>query len=88
MGAGWLIRSLHSELTLRKLGIILRKRWDRLSFVELGQLEQQFRNPTLRFRVDCPTSTRAEDRTMEWTTPTFEEIDLDCEINSYANAEL
>jgi coenzyme PQQ precursor peptide PqqA len=25
---------------------------------------------------------------MEWTTPTHEEIDLSCEINSYANAEL
>jgi hypothetical protein len=26
--------------------------------------------------------------TMEWTTPTHEEIDLNCEISSYANAEL
>jgi len=25
---------------------------------------------------------------MTWTTPDFEEIDLGCEINSYANAEL
>jgi len=25
---------------------------------------------------------------MEWTTPQFEEINLNCEINSYANAEL
>jgi hypothetical protein len=25
---------------------------------------------------------------MEWTTPTHEEIDLSCEISSYANAEL
>jgi len=25
---------------------------------------------------------------MEWTTPTHEEIDLNCEISSYANAEL
>jgi hypothetical protein len=25
---------------------------------------------------------------MEWTTPQHEEIDLKCEISSYANAEL
>jgi len=25
---------------------------------------------------------------MEWTKPEFEEICLNCEINSYANAEL
>jgi len=25
---------------------------------------------------------------MEWTTPSHEEIDLSCEISSYANAEL
>jgi len=25
---------------------------------------------------------------MEWTTPSFEEISLNCEISSYANAEL
>jgi hypothetical protein len=25
---------------------------------------------------------------MEWTTPQHEEIDLNCEISSYANAEL
>jgi len=25
---------------------------------------------------------------MEWVTPTFEEINLSCEINSYVNAEL
>jgi coenzyme PQQ precursor peptide PqqA len=25
---------------------------------------------------------------MAWTTPAFEEIDLSCEINSYASAEL
>jgi coenzyme PQQ precursor peptide PqqA len=29
-----------------------------------------------------------EDRTMQWIPPTFEEIDLGCEINTYANAEL
>src|SRR5579862_7039597 len=27
-------------------------------------------------------------RKMEWVTPTFEEINLSCEINSYVNAEL
>ncbi|PYX37937.1 MAG: pyrroloquinoline quinone precursor peptide PqqA [Acidobacteria bacterium] len=25
---------------------------------------------------------------MEWTTPQFEEITLNCEINSYVNAQL
>jgi len=25
---------------------------------------------------------------MEWATPNFEEIALNCEINSYANAQL
>jgi coenzyme PQQ precursor peptide PqqA len=25
---------------------------------------------------------------MEWTTPQFEEVSLNCEINSYAKAEL
>jgi coenzyme PQQ precursor peptide PqqA len=32
--------------------------------------------------------TIVEDRTMQWITPAFEEIDLGCEINTYANAEL
>jgi len=27
-------------------------------------------------------------KTMEWTTPKFEEITLNCEINSYASAAL
>lgn len=26
-------------------------------------------------------------RKMEWTTPNFEEVQLCCEINTYANAE-
>ncbi len=36
-----------------------------------------------RFRITLSRRT-----TMEWTTPTHEEIDLNCEISSYANAEL
>jgi coenzyme PQQ precursor peptide PqqA len=28
------------------------------------------------------------DKTMEWTAPKFEEIALNCEINSYASAAL
>jgi coenzyme PQQ precursor peptide PqqA len=28
------------------------------------------------------------DKTMEWTTPKFEEVALNCEINSYASAAL
>jgi len=33
-------------------------------------------------------SVRTKENTMEWTTPKFEEVCLNCEINSYANAEL
>lgn len=29
-----------------------------------------------------------KEKNMEWTTPQFEEITLNCEINSYANATL
>jgi len=31
---------------------------------------------------------RKEQKAMEWTTPKFEEIALNCEINSYASAAL
>jgi coenzyme PQQ precursor peptide PqqA len=31
---------------------------------------------------------RRKERPMEWTSPQFEEICLNCEINSYATAEL
>ena len=31
---------------------------------------------------------KLKERTMEWTSPKFEEICLNCEINCYANAEL
>jgi hypothetical protein len=35
------------------------------------------------------TSTSCEEfAIMEWTTPQHEEIDLNCEVSSYANAEL
>jgi hypothetical protein len=34
---------------------------------------------------DVPTF---KEPSMEWTTPQHEEIDLNCEISSYANAEL
>jgi len=33
-------------------------------------------------------STNSRSLTMEWTTPQHEEIDLNCEISSYANAEI
>ena len=46
-----------------------------------------FSRPTvLSFSTfDVPIS---RSRPMEWTTPQHEEIDLNCEISSYANAEL
>jgi len=31
---------------------------------------------------------RGKEKPMEWTSPEFEEISLNCEINSYASAEL
>ena len=48
-------------------------------------------NLTLQFRSVLLLNqhhTIPKERAMEWTTPNFEEIDLGCEINSYANAEL
>jgi hypothetical protein len=36
-------------------------------------------------RSNVPTF---KEPSMEWTTPQHEEIDLNCEISSYANAEL
>jgi hypothetical protein len=35
-----------------------------------------------------PLNPHLEATAMEWTTPTHEVIDLNCEISSYANAEL
>jgi coenzyme PQQ precursor peptide PqqA len=37
--------------------------------------------------VRDPTG-HCEEEIMEWTTPQFEEINLNCEINSYASAEM
>lgn len=37
---------------------------------------------------DVEILVRARSLTMEWTTPQHEEIDLNCEVSSYANAEL
>ena len=33
-------------------------------------------------------SNNTRSHAMEWTTPQHEEIELNCEISSYANAEL
>jgi coenzyme PQQ precursor peptide PqqA len=38
--------------------------------------------------AELKPSTTEEITTMEWTSPKFEEICLNCEINCYANAEL
>jgi len=35
-----------------------------------------------------PSRPRALGDTMEWTAPAFEEVCLNCEINSYASAKL
>lgn len=39
-------------------------------------------------RSSINSSPDQKERTMEWTSPQFEEICLNCEINCYANAEL
>jgi hypothetical protein len=36
----------------------------------------------------CSLDQRKGVQPMEWTTPQHEEIDLNCEISSYANAEI
>ena len=38
-------------------------------------------------RYDFKHATIGRSR-MEWTTPSYEEISLNCEVSSYANAEL
>jgi hypothetical protein len=55
-------------------------------------------SPVFTFATACDTVSKfpasyflksyKELLTMEWTTPQHEEIDLNCEISSYANAEL
>ena len=55
-------------------------------------------SPVFTFATACDTVTKfaasyflksyKELLIMEWTTPQHEEIDLNCEISSYANAEL
>lgn len=44
------------------------------------------RHPVLFFA--CHHSDSQGASTMEWVTPQHEEIDLNCEVSSYANAEL
>lgn len=43
---------------------------------------------TLQFASNIESHFSLGAPTMEWTTPQHEEIDLNCEISSYANAEL
>jgi hypothetical protein len=44
-------------------------------------------NRTMLYLSCCP-SIFSRRTAVEWTTPTHEEIDLSCEVSSYANAEL
>lgn len=37
---------------------------------------------------DVEILVRARSLTMEWTTPQHEEIEMNCEVSSYTNAEL
>jgi len=43
---------------------------------------------TLKFVMNFESRISEGAIAMEWTTPQHEEIDLNCEISSYANAEL
>jgi coenzyme PQQ precursor peptide PqqA len=48
-----------------------------------------FRGPAVSNFDSRPRwSNEAQEEIMEWTTPQFEEVSLNCEINSYAKAEL
>jgi phage-related protein len=51
------------------------------------QKKFSFRHFTARAILDSFERHQGATR-MEWTTPKHEEIDLNCEISSYANAEL
>lgn len=40
------------------------------------------------FSQDVMNAVFGEEKIMEWTAPKFEEVALNCEINSYASAAL
>jgi hypothetical protein len=52
------------------------------------QLPHSLRINFMLFFFGCLYLTPKGASTMEWVTPQHEEIDLNCEVSSYANAEL
>jgi len=55
----------------------------------LSAASAQIPCPALPFSLFSESSTTTkESATMEWTTPQHEEIELNCEVSSYANAEI
>ena len=62
--------------------------WQPISFLVLQQLRRQTRLKLAReLQYMQQILYLRKTMTMEWTTPAFEEIQLNCEINCYANAE-
>jgi hypothetical protein len=57
-------------------GFFLHIRFVGLTFLPAGRV--------VFLTSNCPQGAKL----MEWTTPQHEEIDLSCEVSSYANAEL
>ena len=47
-----------------------------------------FQTVSVLFFTGCWQMTPKGALTMEWVTPQHEQIDLNCEVSSYANAEL
>jgi len=92
--------SLHGERPER--GSSLRRSFSAPAQARYSSLNASAESPTRV--ADCPTHSLALNSmlcffcavyltpkgasTMEWVTPQHEEVDLNCEVSSYANAEL
>jgi hypothetical protein len=93
---GFLERKLGTLMSkLSSLCLILRRRWAskcyaRWSEVLMNRVLQVSPSSSVLPLVLCSACCdfRQGAPLMEWTTPQHEEIDLNCEISSYANAEL
>jgi coenzyme PQQ precursor peptide PqqA len=54
----------------------------------LGNVLWPYCVPTAAWLTLCSDVIRWRALQMEWTTPSFEEISLNCEISSYSSAEI
>ena len=59
-----------------------------LASLDTAQFALDFGHVRARLSQVSNTQVLKEPVSMEWTTPRHEEIDLNCEVSSYANAEL